>query len=315
MLSLALRRLLATVPIVILVTVLTFGLFALAPGDPAQVAAGGESATPEAVEAARQRLGLNDPFIVQYGRWLKNLARGNLGESFGAGVPVGDLIRSRLPVTLSVAAGAMIVALLVGLPAGVVAALRAGRRSDTLIIAGATFGIALPEFVSGSVLILFFALQRHWFPATGYVPLSMGMSEWARSLLLPWLTLGLVVGAIFARHVRAAFRDVLDKDYVRAAQSKGLSAFSVLFKHAGRNAAMPIVTVIGVQFQRLLGGTVVVEYLFNLPGTGALLVRSVFSRDLPVLLGVATISALMVLIVNLLVDLSYLVLNPKVRSA
>ena len=308
------RRLLASVPMLVIVALITFLLLHITPGDPAAVAAG-ENATQQAIEEARQRLGLDQPFAVQFWRWLNKVVVGDLGTSFVSSRPVADVILERLPITLSLTLGATVLGLLIAIPLGVFAAVQRDSWLDRATIFTTSLGIAAPEFFIGLLAILLFALHLGWLPATGYVPFGEDPVQWAVRLILPSVALGLGVAAELTRQVRGAMRDVLQRDYIQTARAKGLSTLSVIFKHGLKNAAIPVVTVLGLQIRRLLGGTVIVEQIFAINGVGSLAVRAVFTRDLPVLLGVALVSAVIVLIVNLIVDMSYGYLDPKVRSA
>lgn len=307
------RRLLAVVPTLLLVSFIVFLLVHLSPGDPAVRAAGGQDATPEAIAAARERLGLNDPFLVQYGNWMLSLLQGDLGTSLFSSQKVTEAILPRLPVTLSLTLGAAIVAVLLSIPIGTIAALRSGGLSDRMVMLGASLGIAMPNFFIGLLLVLGFALSAGWLPATGWVAFSDSPGGWISHMILPSVTLGIAVAAELARHLRASLRDVLDQDYVRTASAKGLSSVKVVGKHGLKNAAIPVVTVFGLQVQHLLGGTVVVEQIFGLPGLGSLAVQAVFDRNYTVIQGIAVVTVLIVLIINFLVDLSYAYLNPRIR--
>ncbi|WP_298752859.1 ABC transporter permease [uncultured Serinicoccus sp.] len=297
----------------VLVSLITFGLLHLTPGDPAQVAAGPD-ADEAAVDAARQRLGLDRSLVVQYASWAGNLLRGDLGTSFVQNRAVLDMILERLPVTLSLVGLSLVVSLLIALPLGVLAATRRDTILDRGAVLWASTGIALPDFFLGLLLVLAFAIHLGWFPATGFVPLGENPGLWLTHLVLPAVTLGTTVAAELTRHIRASLSDVLELDYVRTARAKGIGGSRVVLKHAMRNAALPVMTVFGIQLARLLGGTVIVEQIFNLPGIGQLIVASIFQRDLPVILGMGVFIASMVLVVNLLVDISYGWLNPKVRT-
>lgn len=307
------RRLISTIPMLVMVGLITFLLIHITPGDPAAVVAG-ENASQEAIEAARQRLGLDLPFLVQFWRWLVAVLHGDLGTSFTSGKPVTELIFNRMPITLSLTAGATLIGLLIAVPLGVFAATKRGSWLDKSTIFGTSLGIAAPEFFIGLLLVLLVALEFGWLPATGYIPFEDDPVEWARRLILPSITLGLGVAAELARQVRGAMIDVLSRDYIQTARAKGLSNYAIVIKHGLKNAAIPVVTVLGLQIRRLLGGTVIVEQVFAMNGVGSLAVRAVFLRDLPVLLGVALTTAVIVLIVNLLVDLSYGYFDPKVRA-
>ena len=307
------RRLGSTLPMLVMVGLITFLLIHITPGDPAAVVAG-ENASQEAIDAARHRLGLDQPFLVQFWHWLVAVLHGDLGTSFTSGKPVTELIFDRMPITLSLTAGATLIGLLIAVPLGVFAATKRGSWLDKVTIFGTSLGIAAPEFFIGLLLVLLVALELGWLPATGYIPFEEDPVEWARRLTLPSITLGLGVAAELARQVRGAMIDVLSRDYIQTARAKGLSGFSIIIKHGLKNAAIPVVTVLGLQVRRLLGGTVIVEQIFAMNGVGSLAVRAVFLRDLPVLLGVALTTAVIVLIVNLLVDMSYGYFDPKVRA-
>ena len=308
------RRILAAIPILILVGLITFLLIHLTPGDPAAVVAG-ENASLEAIEAARHRLGLDQPFLLQFWHWLRAVSVGDLGTSFTSGRPVTDLIFDRMPITLSLTAGSTLIGVGLAVPLGVFAAIKRGSYLDRITIFGTSLGIAAPEFFIGLLLVLIVALNWGWLPATGYIPFAEDPVEYFRRLALPSLTLGLGVAAELARQVRGAMIDVLSRDYIQTARAKGLSTLSIIVKHGLKNASIPVVTVLGLQIRRLLGGAVIVEQIFAMNGVGSLAVRAVFLRDLPVLLGVALSTAVVVLFVNLLVDMSYGYFDPKVRTA
>lgn len=305
-------RVLVTLPVLVIVALLTFSMISITPGDPAALAAG-ESATPEMIEETRERLGLNEPTHVRFARWSSGAIRGDLGESLFSGQSVTAVILDRLPVTFALTGAAIVVGLVIALPAGLFAARRPGSVLDRSTVLVTSLGISAPDFFVALLLIGLFALQLEWLPATGYAPLSEGLVAWSRSILLPATALGVGVAAELTRHVRGAMADVLEQDYVRTAYAKGLSSPSIMVKHALRNAALPVVTVLGLQIRRLLGGTVIVESIFAINGVGSLAVRAVFHRDFPMLMGVALVTGLTVLVVNLLVDMSYGYLNPKVR--
>lgn len=312
--KLLLRRTLVSVPILLAVAFVVFMMLQVAPGDPARRAAGGEGASTEQVAAARERLGLDDSLVQQFGDYLGGLVTGDLGRSFFSNQPVIEAITARLPVSVSLMAGALVLALVLALPAGALAAVRPGGLTDRLVMAAATAGVALPSFFIGLLLAYLVGIQLEWLPATGYVPLEEGFGPWARSLILPWLTLALAAAAEISRFLRASLRDVLNQDYVRTARAKGLPTSMVIRKHAMKNAAIPVVTVIGLQIRFLLGGTIVVEEVFGLSGLGSLAVKAVLDRDYPIIQGIAITSALVVVVVNLLVDLSYGYFSPKVRT-
>ncbi|MCB1002143.1 MAG: ABC transporter permease [Acidimicrobiales bacterium] len=303
-----------TVPILVLASFLVFGLVLLVPGDPA-ITLAGDNATEEQIQVIRDRLGLDDPIHVQYGRWASAAVQGDLGDSLFSGRSVTKSIGERLPVTVSLAAVSVLIALMIAIPAGLLSATRRGTWLDTTATVGASLGLAMPSFWLGAVLALIFALSLGWLPATGYVPLTENPFEWFRHLVLPGLTLGTSAAAETTRQLRASLGDVLQQDYVRTARAVGLRSRVVVLKHGMKNAAMPVVTVLGFQVAFLLGGSVIVEQLFALPGLGGLAIRAVLDRDLPVIQGVVLFTTALVVSINLLVDLMYGWLNPKVRAA
>lgn len=312
MLRLVVRRLLAVIPLLVLVTFMAYGIVLLVPGDPA-ITIAGENATPEQVEATRERLGLNDPFVVQYGRWVGDAVQGDLGSSLFASRPVRQAIFERLPITLALTFSALLLAVVVAVPAGILAAMRKGTWLDRATTVSATLGVAMPNFWLGLVLVLVFAIYNPWLPATGYAAFSDGVWDWARHMFLPAIALGAAASAEVTRQLRSAVIDVLNQDYVRTARAKGLRGPKVVGKHVLKNAAVPVVTVLGLQVTRLLGGAVIVEQVFAIPGLGQLAVFAVFNRDIPMILGVVVVAALVAIVVNLMVDLSYGWFNPKVR--
>lgn len=288
----------------------------LTPGDPAVQAAGGEAARPADVERIREQLGLDDPWLVQYMRWASAAVRGDLGTSFSGGFAVADQIQKRLPVTLSITFGAIIVALLIAMPAGMLAAARSGSWIDRLVTIAATTGIAAPNFFVGLLLAMFFGRYLGWLPAVGYRSLAEhGPVAWLSHILLPSIALGTAVAAEMARHLRASLRDALNSDYIRTARSLGIREPTIVGKFALKNAALPLITVLGLQIRNLLGGAAAVELVFALDGFGDLAVRAVFDRDYPMLQGILFVSVLVVVGVNLLVDITYGYFNPKVRSS
>lgn len=308
------RRLLFTIPILVMASFLVFGLILLVPGDPA-ITLAGDNATVEQIEAIRERLGLNDPVWVQYGRWASAAVQGDLGESLFSGRSVTKSISERLPVTMSLAAVSVLIALMIAIPAGIISAINRGKWIDSAATVGASLGLAMPSFWLGAIFALVFALRLGWLPATGYVPFGENPAEWLRHLILPGLTLGTAAAAETTRQLRSSLSDVLQQDYVRTARASGLRGRVIVSKHAMKNAAMPVVTVLGFQIAFLLGGSVIVEQLFALPGLGGLAIRAVLDRDLPVIQGVVIFTTVLVVTINLIVDMLYGWLNPKVRTA
>ena len=309
----AIRRLAMAIPMLLVVTFVVFALIALAPGDPAASLAG-DNPTPERIAEIRDTLGLDDPLLTRYSHWLGGVVRGDLGSSLANGQSVTKIIGGRLPVTLSLVLITMVITLVVGLSAGMLAARKPGTVTDRLIAAAAAAAIALPPFWIALVLVLVFSVNAGWFPSIGYTPIADGPGAWLEHLILPAVALSLLPTAEVALQFRSALTGVLKSDYIMNAEAKGLSRRSVLGKHAAKNAAVPVSTVFGYRFAQVLGGTVAIESVFDLPGLGRLAVSSVFARDVPVLLGLVALTTLIVLVMNLLVDVSYGYFNPKVRA-
>jgi len=312
MLAYVTRRILATIPVMAVVALFVFSLLYIAPGDPAAVIAG-DQATPADVERIRQSLGLDRPFLVQFGDWLWNIVHANLGTSMFTGLPVTKMIAQRIEPTLSLMAVTLVFAIAVAVPLGVVAAWRAGSVVDRAIMAFAVFGFSVPVFVVGYLLAFVFALQLEWLPVQGYTPLSEGLWPWFQNLILPAIALGCVYIALIARITRAAMLEVLAQDYIRTARAKGIGQPGILFIHALKNASVPIVTVIGIGIALLIGGAVVTESVFVIPGLGRLTIDAILRRDYPVIQGVVVLFSFVYVLVNLLIDLLYTVLDPRIR--
>jgi len=312
MLTFLVKRLLATVPVLLVVAVVIFMLIRLTPGDPAAVI-GGNGATSEDIDRIRVQLGLTKPLWTQFAIWGQAVLQGDLGFSFFLNKPVAALIAQRMEPTLSLAAGTLVLAVLIALPLGTLAAWRMGGWLDKAVMAFSVAGFSVPVFVVGYILIYVFAMKLHWFPVQGYRRIAEGVWPWLNQLMLPCLTLAITYVALLSRVTRAAVSEALTEDYIRTARAKGITERQVLVHHALRNAAVPVVTVIGVSAALLLGGVVVTETVFAIPGLGQLTVDSVLNRDFPVLQGVVLFFAVVYVAVNLLVDLSYLILDPRIR--
>jgi peptide/nickel transport system permease protein len=306
------RRILATIPVMAVVALFVFSLLYIAPGDPAAVIAG-DQATPADVERIRQSLGLDRPFLVQFAEWVWNILHANLGISMFTGIPVTKLIAQRIEPTLSLMAVTLVVAISVAVPLGVVAAWRAGTFIDRAIMAFAVFGFSVPVFVVGYLLAYLFALELEWLPVQGYTPISEGLWPWLQNLILPAIALGCVYIALIARITRAAMLEVLAQDYIRTARAKGIGQPGILFVHALKNASVPIVTVIGIGVALLIGGAVVTESVFVIPGLGRLTIDAILRRDYPVIQGVVVLFSFVYVLVNLMVDLIYTLLDPRIR--
>lgn len=308
----ALKRLAMLVPLLVIVSIITFSLVVLVPGDPAVLLAG-DNATPEVVEEIRRQIGADRPFWVRYFEWVGNALQGDLGNSLFTPVPVSGLIVSRLPITVSLAFFSLTIAVISGGILGLLAAVYRGRWIDRFVTSIASLGVAVPSFWLGMMLIVAFAIYWPVFPAVGYEEFSESPWQWMRHLTLPALALAATPTAEIARQLRASLVNVLDADYVRTARSNGLLERSVILKHALKNGATSVVTVIGIQASFLLGGSVIIERVFGIPGVGSLAIIAVLQRDLTVVQGIVLATATIVLVINMTVDLTYGLLNPKAR--
>ncbi|MBE3637952.1 ABC transporter permease [Mangrovicoccus algicola] len=307
-----LRRVLAAIPVMLVVAVFVFLLLRLTPGDPAAVLAG-DMATPEQLEQIRASLGLNDPLYVQFLRWMGDLLRGDFGTSLISNQPVLDLVADRMWPTIWIALITITLSVIVAVPMGVVAAWKHRSWIDHLVMTFSVLGFSIPVFVIGYLLIKLFALDLGLLPVQGYVAPSEDLPGFAARAVLPALTLASIYIALIARMTRASLLDVLGEDYVRTARAKGLAERRVLFRHALRNAAVPVMTVIGTGFALLISGVVVTESVYNIPGLGRLTVDSIFARDYPVIQALILLTSGIYVLVNLAIDLSYSFLDPRIR--
>jgi peptide/nickel transport system permease protein len=312
MLSYIIRRIFAAIPVMAVVALFVFLLLRLTPGDPAAIIAG-DMATPEQLERIRTSLGLNQPITVQFFTWVGQLLSGNLGTSLISQTPVTTLIAQRLEPTISLALLAITFSVLIAVPLGVIAAWRNGGWLDNLVMAASVLGFSLPVFVVGYICIQIFAIELKWLPVQGFRSIADGVVPFIERATLPALTLSTIYIALIARMTRASMLDVLGEDYVRTARAKGLTEKIVLFRHALRNAAIPILTVIGTGFALLISGVVVTESVFNVPGLGRLTVDAILARDYPVIQGLILLTSGIYVLVNLLIDLSYAFLDPRIR--
>ncbi|MGB3503331.1 MAG: ABC transporter permease [Mesorhizobium sp.] len=312
MLRLIVQRLVALVPLLFIVSVVTFSFTSLLPSDPVDLILG-DTGTQEQHEMLRERLGLNQPVVVRYVQWLGRAMQGDLGTSFFNSVNVTTAVMQRLPVTLSLTAMSAVIAILVGVAAGIVAALRPRSWVDRMSTVGATFGQAVPNFWFGLILVAIFAVNLRWFPATGFTSLSTSPWEWLRSVTLPSIALGLSSSAAIARQVRSAMVGVLQQDYIRAARAQGLSAKRIIIRHALTNAMVPVVAVLSFQITVLLGGALIVEQVFAINGLGTLAIGAVRQQDIPMLQGLVLVMVGLVVLVQLATDILYGLLNPKAR--
>jgi peptide/nickel transport system permease protein len=312
MLAFIARRLLATLPVLALVAVFVFLMLRLTPGDPAAIIAG-DNATPAQIAAIRDQLGLSQPIPVQFMIWAGKLLRGDLGQSFFFKAEVSELIGQRVGPTLALATVTMIITVLVAVPLGVIAAYQHGGWIDRLVMGFSVLGFSVPVFVLGYLLIWVFAIEIKLFPVQGYRSIADGFWPFLHRLILPAITLSVIYIALIARITRASVLEVLGEDYIRTAHAKGLSNRVVLMRHALRNAAVPIVTVIGIGIALLIGGVVVTESVYNIPGLGRLTVDAVLARDYPTIQAVILLFSFVYVLINLLIDLSYTLLDPRIR--
>ncbi len=312
MLAYAGRRILATIPVMAVVALFVFSLLYIAPGDPAAVIAG-DQATPADIERIRLSLGLDRPFLIRFGEWLWQILHADFGTSIFTSLPVSALIAQRIEPTLSLMALTLCLAVLIAVPMGVVAAWKAGSFVDRAVMAFAVLGFSVPVFVVGYILAYLFALELEWLPVQGYTPLSAGVWPWLENLILPSAALACVYIALIARVTRAAMLEVLQQDYIRTARAKGMSQSGILFIHALKNAAIPIVTVIGLGVALLIGGAVVTESVFAIPGLGRLTVDAILRRDYPVIQGLVLMFSFAYVLINLAIDLLYILLDPRIR--
>jgi len=306
------RRVLATIPVMAVVALFVFSLLYIAPGDPAAVIAG-DQATPADVERIRQNLGLDRPYLVRFGEWVWRILQGDLGVSIFTNLPVSTMIAQRVQPTLSLMVLTLCLAVAVAVPMGVLAAWKQGTLLDRAVMGFAVLGFSVPVFVVGYLLAYIFALELDWLPVQGYTPIDRGVWPWLENLILPAVALGGVYIALIARITRATMLEVLQQDYIRTARAKGAGQGSILFLHALKNAAVPIVTVIGIGVALLIGGAVVTESVFAIPGLGRLTVDAILRRDYPVIQGVILLFSFVYVLVNLAIDILYTLIDPRIR--
>jgi peptide/nickel transport system permease protein len=308
----ALRRLLSAIPVLFIVSLISFGLMRLIPGDPAASIAG-PSATPAQIDQLRRDLGLDEPLLMQLLHYYQGLLQGDFGKSLLLGKGVLAATLERLPVTIGLSLYALVLTLLIGVTSGIIAALRQNTWVDQVAMMIAMLGISIPNFFLGLLMIIFFAVQLGWLPSGGYVPFSQDPLGWLRSTTMPAISLALLQAGLLARITRSGMLEVLRQDYVRTARAKGLPERQVILKHALANALIPIVTVVGIIISLLLSGAVVTEALFSLPGMGQLLTQAVLSRDYPMVQGGLLLVTTFLVVVNILVDILYAMIDPRVR--
>jgi peptide/nickel transport system permease protein len=312
MLAYVLRRLAATIPVMLIVAVFVFLMLRLSPSDPAAIIAG-DNATTEQVAEIRKRLGLEEPIHTQFAIWMGRILQGDFGESFFFKKKVAELILDRLEPTLSLALVTILLAVMIAVPLGVVAAYWQGTWIDRLVMGFSVLGFSMPVFVIGYMLIYVFAIELNWFPIQGYQRLAVGIGGWVQRLILPALTLSVIYIALIARITRTSVLEVMSEDYIRTARAKGQTEGKVLVRHALANAAVPIVTVIGLGIALLIGGVVVTESVYTIPGLGRLTVDAVLARDYPTIQAVILLFSLVYVLINLMVDLAYTFFDPRIR--
>lgn len=305
------RRLVATIPVMGVVAVFVFSMLRLSSADPAAIIAG-DNATSDQIAEIRSKLGLDQPVLTQFGLWLVQIFTGNFGESFYFKKQVSELILDRLEPTLSLAICTIVLSVLIAVPLGVLAAYRSGSWLDRIVMGFSTLGFSVPVFVLGYILIYLFAIELNWLPVQGYQRLADGFWGWLQRLILPSVALSVIYCALIARITRTSVQEVLGEDYIRTAHAKGLAKRVVLMHHALRNAAVPIITVIGIGVALLIGGVVVTESVFSIPGLGRLTVDAVLARDYPTVQALVLLFSLISVLINLLVDLSYTLLDPRI---
>jgi len=312
MFSYVIGRLLATIPVMTVVAVFVFFLLRIAPGDPAAIIAG-DDATSQDIENIRAKLGLDRPMLEQFAVWCLRLVQGDLGISIFSNLPVTQLIAQRLEPTLALTLSTLFVAVVLAIPMGVVAAWKARTLADRVVMGFAVMAFAVPVFLAGYILIYIFSIKLGWLPVQGYRPIGQGLWPFIEGLILPSIALGTTYCALIARITRASMLEVLSQDYIRTAESKGLATGRVLLLHALKNSAVPIVTVIGIGIALLISGVVITETVFNIPGLGRLTVDAVLKRDYPIVQGLILVFAAAKVLVNLMIDISYAFLDPRIR--
>jgi peptide/nickel transport system permease protein len=310
--TIILKRLIEMVPVLFLVSLIIFFVVHLTPGDPALLMLG-EEATPDKLATLRHQLALDQPIPVQYGIWLSNVLRGDLGRSVRTQQPVVEAIAERLPPTIELTILAMIISLCIAMPAGIISAVRRNSALDFVSTTVSLFGISMPNFFLAILLIFVFALKLRWLPPIGYTPITEDWIANVKGMILPALTLGAATAAVISRQLRSSLLEVLNQEYIRTARAKGLAERMIILGHALKNAMVPVATVIGLQIGALLGGAIITESIFVLPGVGRLLVDSIFARDFPLVQGAVLFLALVYLIANLAVDVLYVFLDPRIR--
>lgn len=312
MLEVVVRRIAGAIPLLLVVSALAFSLSVLVPGDPA-VAMAGEFASEEQIELLRQSMNLDESAPVRYVTWLGDVVQGDLGTSAGTRRSISAELGRRIPITATIAGGAFLLAVLVGVPIGLLQGMNAGRWIDRSLLVGVSLGLSTPNFWLATLLVASLAVNLQWLPSVGYVPFAESPVEWARHLVLPIVTLAVFAAAEVTRQLRTGLVEIAEHDFIRAAWAKGLPRIRVIGKHALKNASMPALTIVGLRLGHLFAGSVIIEEIFGIPGLGSYALQAIQNRDFPVIQAVILVSAAIIVVINLLVDIAYAALNPKVR--
>lgn len=313
MLVAILKRLAATIPVLLVVAVVIFSVLRLTPGDPAAIVAG-DGATVQQIEQIRHHMGLDQPITVQFYRWIGDVIQGDFGTSLISGLPVKDMILDRMGPTIAITLYTVLYTILISVPVGMISAWRRGKAVDKAVTAASVLGFSVPVFITAYILIFIFSMVLGWLPVQGYKPLSAGVWEHAKHLILPIASLGTIYIALLTRFVRSSIIDTLGEDYIRTARAKGLNERSVLIRHALTNAAVPILTVIGLTITMLIGGVVVTESVFNIPGLGRLVVEAILAKDFTIIQALIVLFSVVDIVVNLVIDILYRVVDPRIDS-
>lgn len=313
MLLTILKRLAATIPVLLVVAIVIFSVLRLTPGDPAAIVAG-DGATVQQIEQIRHHMGLDQPITVQFYRWITDVLRGDFGTSLISGLPVSDMVLDRMGPTIAITLYTILYTVLISIPIGILAAWRRGKAVDKAVAAASVLGFSIPVFITAYILIFLFSMVLGWLPVQGYRPLSAGVWEHVRHLILPVASLGTIYIALVTRFVRSSVIDTLGEDYIRTARAKGLFERAVLTRHALPNAAVPILTIIGITITMLIGGVVVTESVFNIPGLGRLVVEAILARDFTIIQALIVLFSVVDIVVNLIIDILYRFVDPRIDS-
>lgn len=313
MLLVVLKRLIATIPVLLVVAIVIFSVLRLTPGDPAAIVAG-DGATVQQIEQIRHAMGLDQPIPVQFVKWMGDVLHGDFGVSLISGLPVKDMILDRMGPTIAITTYTLVYTILISIPIGIISAWRRGKAIDKVVTAGSVLGFSVPVFITAYVLIFIFSMKLGWLPVQGYKPLADGVWPHIKHLILPVASLGTIYIALITRFVRSSIIDTLGEDYIRTARAKGLKESSVLIRHALSNAAVPILTIIGISITMLIGGVVVTESVFNIPGLGRLVVEAILAKDFTIIQALIVLFSVVDIFINLIIDVLYKVVDPRIDA-